>query len=84
VFAAWVSNKPLSPAFIQSFNEANALGLMNLEKVIASIDNPTGIDLKHYYTQNIQYRLDEAKRKALKKFLQWSQSFNAEPLFERS
>ena len=68
VFAAWVSNKPLTKSFIQSFNDANAYGLKHLDEVIAL--NPFDkFDLKSYYTQFISYTLTDQKRIGLKKFL---------------
>lgn len=46
VFAAWVSTKKLPEDFIAEFDTANALGLQQLDKVIAQI--PEGIyDLKN-------------------------------------
>ncbi|MBA4167671.1 MAG: menaquinone biosynthesis protein [Chitinophagaceae bacterium] len=68
VFAAWVSNKPLDQGFVRRFDEANALGLNNLDKVIAS--HPYKLfDLRRYYTQCISYNLDEAKKQGLERFL---------------
>lgn len=84
VFAAWVSNKPMTDDFVKEFNEANAFGLQSISEVINSIDNKAGIDLNHYFMKNIQYKLDDNKKTALQKFLQMSQSFNAEPLFDGS
>lgn len=68
VFAAWVANKELPKKFIQQFNEANQVGLKNIDKVVA--ENPcTLYDLNEYYTRNISYELTEEKRKGLEKFL---------------
>ncbi|MGZ3897526.1 MAG: menaquinone biosynthetic enzyme MqnA/MqnD family protein [Flavisolibacter sp.] len=68
VFAAWIANKSLPQAFVDSFDEANALGLQHLDQVIA--ENPFPLfDLKNYYTQNIKYHLDVQKRKGLEMFL---------------
>jgi chorismate dehydratase len=70
VFAAWVSNRPLSNRFIQSFNEANQAGLLQLDEVIK--ENPCTIfDLRKYYTQYIQYKLNDRNRDGLKLFLDW-------------
>lgn len=70
VFAAWVSNKALPANFITAFNEANEYGLQRLDEVVA--ENPySDFDLKKYYSQHIQYRLDDVKRKGLQKFLSW-------------
>jgi len=70
VFAAWVSNKPMSSAFIKSFNAANEFGLQHLDAVVEEYKSDE-VDLKNYYTQFIQYRLDDLKRQGLKQFLNW-------------
>jgi chorismate dehydratase len=68
VFAAWISNKQLPDDFVAAFNEANEWGLQNIDAVVA--ENPFPFfDLKKYYTENVSYRLDAAKRKALQLFL---------------
>ena len=68
IFAAWVANKPLSEDFIAKFNAANAEGLNHLDKVIA--ENPFPYyDLHTYYTDNIQFYLDERKKEGLARFL---------------
>lgn len=70
VFAAWVSNKPLPAEFIADFNAANEYGLQRLDEVVN--ENPyNDFDLKKYYTQHVQYRLDDVKLKGLQKFLSW-------------
>lgn len=74
VFAAWISNKPLPATFISDFNHANELGFQHLDEVIEA--NPFNeFDLRHYYTENIQYRLDEAKHRGLEKFVKWCNEF---------
>lgn len=67
VFAAWVSNKQLPQDFIRAFNEANQLGLQQIDEVVAQIDYPA-FDLKKYYTQSISYTLDTPKKKAMELF----------------
>ncbi|GAA4459620.1 menaquinone biosynthesis protein [Nemorincola caseinilytica] len=68
VFAAWVANKELPQGFIARFDAANAEGLKHIDAVIA--ENPfPWYDLNVYYRENIQYVLDEPKRKGLDKFL---------------
>ena len=74
VFAAWVSNKPLSKQFIADFNEANQFGLDHLEEVVKQ--NPfADYKLEKYYTQNIQYRLDDRKHQGLELFFGMVQGF---------
>ncbi len=68
VFAAWVSNKKLAPTFINQFNKANAIGLQNIDKVVAE-NLFTDFDLKDYYTSFINYDFDENKKMALNLFI---------------
>lgn len=69
VFAAWIANKKLPEDFIKRFDEANGLGLNQIDEVVA--ENPyTLFDLKEYYTSCISYVLDEEKKKGLKLFLE--------------
>ena len=70
VFAAWVSNKPMSRQFIADFNKANEYGLQHLDEVVRQNPFPD-YDLHHYYTENIQYVLDDSKRAGLQQFLIW-------------
>ena len=68
VFAAWVSNKKLDDNFIKSFNEANALGINNIDRVIHE-NHFKDFDLKHYYSDCINFVLDDKKRNAMDFFL---------------
>ncbi len=68
VFAAWLSNKKLDTAFIESFNKANLSGLQQLDKVVN--ENPYVLfDLKSYYTSYINYNLDDKAKEGLYRFL---------------
>ena len=68
VFAAWVANKQLPADFTARFNAANAEGIKHLDAVIA--ENPFPYyDLHTYYTENICYYLDDAKKNGLARFL---------------
>ncbi len=69
VFAAWVSNKDLPADFLENFNRANAHGLSHLDDVIRLHPYPF-YSLSDYYTQNIQYRLDEKMKQGLNTFLE--------------
>lgn len=69
VFAAWISNKPLSQDFVHDFSAANQFGLDRLDEVIAKNPYPV-FDLKKYYTQHISYQLTELKREGLALFLE--------------
>ena len=71
VFAAWVSNKPIPPEFMEAFDLANGYGLKHLDEVIALIPASEQVyDLHKYYTENISYELTPEKRKGLEKFLE--------------
>lgn len=75
VFAAWVANKPLPEAFIEAFNEANAFGLNHIDEVVN--ENPfADYDLKYYFTHNISYPFNEAKRAGLQLFLKYLEELN--------
>lgn len=70
VFAAWVSVKPLEPAFIERFNAALEMGLAHLPQLAHILPTmPAGFDIEAYYRENISYDLDEAKWAALNRFL---------------
>ncbi|MEO6252341.1 MAG: menaquinone biosynthesis protein [Ferruginibacter sp.] len=69
VFAAWVSNKKMSPGFIADFNMANELGLRSLELIVQQQQNHL-YDLHQYYTENISYSLDESKKEGMQLFLE--------------
>jgi chorismate dehydratase len=73
VFAAWISNRPLDPGFIRSFNEANRLGLDQIDTVVA--ENPYPLfNLHDYFTKYLDYKLDDAKREGLDRFLRYLRS----------
>ncbi len=70
VFAAWVSNKPLDPDFIERFNQALAIGLDHIPQLVYLLPKPAAdFDLEAYFTHHISYDLDEQKRQALARFL---------------
>jgi chorismate dehydratase len=70
VFAAWVSNKPIDPVFIEKFSQANKEGLKHIPDVVR--ENPyADFDLQAYFTQYLDYSLDDAKRKGLELFLHY-------------
>lgn len=69
VFAAWVANKQLQSEALNSFNKATGEGLYHLEEIVAA--NPfQDYDLYTYYSSNIDYILDDKKRKGMELFLQ--------------
>ncbi|HMQ50381.1 MAG TPA: menaquinone biosynthesis protein [Saprospiraceae bacterium] len=71
VFAAWLSLHPLDPVFLAAFNQALAKGVEEIPQLIYLLPNPhPDFDLQDYFTHNISYELDEAKKEALALFLQ--------------
>lgn len=70
VFACWVANKPLDIDFISSFNKALGYGIKQLDQVIidCSKDYPH-YPLAEYFYKNINFTLDDSKRKGMELFL---------------
>jgi chorismate dehydratase len=72
VFAGWVANCRLEEDFIEEFNNALKLGVENIDKV-AHYFRGNGIineeELRKYLTVNIDYPLDDDKRKGMALFL---------------
>jgi chorismate dehydratase len=70
VFAAWVSNRPLPADFVANFNAALKTGLDFLPQLIHLLPAlEPGFSLEKYFTENISYPLDFAKREGLQLFL---------------
>jgi chorismate dehydratase len=68
VFAAWISNKVLDPAWVQRFDQANAYGVQNTNLVSEQFAD-SGFDLKKYFTSYLSYAFDDEKKKGLNLFL---------------
>ena len=68
VFAAWVANKILPESFINSFNLSIKNSLAQVDTIIESIEF-RDYDLNIYFKENIDYKLDDQKRKGLNLFL---------------
>jgi chorismate dehydratase len=70
VFACWVANKKLPPGFIDELNAALAWGIERRVEVGEMLQGQyPAVDTRDYLGEKISYRLDEAKRKGLEKFL---------------
>jgi chorismate dehydratase len=72
VFACWASNRKLDKDFITDFNNSLSRGVSNIEKVVKKFGTTgtiTGEVLKKYLTENIDYRLDDQKKKGMNLFL---------------
>lgn len=68
VFAAWISNKKLDKDFVDSFNKANAFGLLKLQEVVE--ENETNVfNLREYYARYISFEMNEEKKKGMNLFL---------------
>ena len=68
VFAAWISNKKLDNYFIESFNDANRMGLQKIDEFIEA--NPFSLfDLRSYYTSYINFILDENMQRGMDLFM---------------
>mgnify|MGYP000091021627 FL=1 len=70
VFATWVANKPIDELFIANFNEANGIGLKNIDTIVEQLSHKNNsYDLHTYFTKNISYTLDAAKKEGMAQFL---------------
>jgi chorismate dehydratase len=72
VFACWVSNKPLEKEFLNGFNEALSYGVNNIDKTVSFFSKNSVIsedELKIYLKTNIDFILDDKKRKGMNLFL---------------
>ncbi|MGG9964518.1 menaquinone biosynthetic enzyme MqnA/MqnD family protein [Ferruginibacter sp. SUN106] len=68
LFAAWVSNKKMTPEFTVAFNKATSFGLDYIDSIVKAIDYKEA-DLDDYYKNKISFLLDHKKRTALELFL---------------
>lgn len=72
VFACWTANKQLDDDFIKALNAALYTGVSNIKAVTEYFGNTgtiTGEDLKNYLSYNIDFYLDDEKKKAMDLFL---------------
>jgi chorismate dehydratase len=72
VFACWVSNKLLPHDFTEDFEKALGYGVKNIDMVVDWIGKGgsiTGTELRKYLTENIDFILDDNKKKAMDLFL---------------
>lgn len=79
-FAVWAANKSLPAAFVQLFNEALAYGIDHREAVISQLPPRLDFDYRTYLMENIDYRYDDAKKKAVSLFLKLLKSLEDIPL----
>jgi chorismate dehydratase len=72
VFACWASNRNLESSFIEEFSNALKLGVENIDKVARAYANSIAInedELEWYLKYNIDFILNEEKRKGMDLFL---------------
>ena len=76
VFAAWVGRKGMDLKVLKDFEEALQFGLKEKNMVIKDCQRVFGnsFDVAHYLNVNIQYELDEEKRKGLRLFYEYLKS----------
>jgi chorismate dehydratase len=71
-FACWTANRRLDKEFLTDFNDALGKGVKNIPAVLEKYGNTGSIrgeDLKIYLTENMNYDLNDDKRKAIRLFL---------------
>jgi len=73
VFACWVANKKLPDDFKKKFNEAARYGIENRKNLIKELKSNGNYqtDISNYLNNCISYNLDEVKRKAMTRFLNY-------------
>lgn len=71
VFACWVANKKIPINFLNTFNNALAYGVSNIDKSIEvyQLHNQYSIDIAYYLKNNIVYSFGKKQQEALNLFL---------------
>lgn len=71
VFACWVANKKIPFNFLNTFNNALAFGISNIDKSIEAyqLHNQYSIDIAYYLKNNIVYSFGKKQQEALNLFL---------------
>jgi len=70
-FAAWIANKPISPEFMEEFNQSLQFGLDHRNELFEEMTMRDDFDLKDYLLKKIDYPLTQQKREALYLFLDY-------------
>ena len=68
VFAVWVSNNPMEGQFIEKFNMANGVGIMEINTIVAT-NSFASYDLSFYYKKNIIFKPEFDKLEVITLFL---------------
>ena len=70
VFACWVANKQLDPAFVEKFAAALEDGIVHIPEVIREYQQIyPDYPFEAYFRENIFYHLDDSKRRGMELFL---------------
>ncbi|MCX2476125.1 menaquinone biosynthesis protein [Pedobacter sp. MC2016-05] len=78
MYAAWVANKEISPAFKQEFNAALKLGLANRNEILKDLPHTNNFDLEDYLYHKLQFEVTEDRKKAMKLFLGYIEELEKE------
>ena len=68
VFAVWVSKKKMEPSLQEKFNEANKIGIENINVVAGQLDFNL-YNLNVYFNKNISYSFNSHKHQGMNHFL---------------
>lgn len=82
VFACWVSTRPLPEEFTALFNRALSEGLDRRNEAVSLLKEgaaATPEEVIFYLNHNIDFRLDNGKREALSKFIDYIKELNITP-----
>lgn len=74
VFACWVANRKIDKDFLEKFNKAMLFGIENIDKAIIKYETLSSMPvsvLRTYLTENIDYLLNDDKRKAMSVFFEY-------------
>jgi len=72
-FACWTANRELDSGFLEEFNEVLGIGVRNIHAVVEKYGDSGAIrgeELRAYLTENMNFDLNDDKRKAIKLFLE--------------
>ncbi|MDO3625381.1 menaquinone biosynthetic enzyme MqnA/MqnD family protein [Mucilaginibacter sp. BT774] len=71
VFAAWISNKPISKEFTEEFNKGLKFGLDHRLELLKELPKRDDFDLEDYLMHRLDFNLTDDKKKALYLFLDY-------------
>lgn len=82
VFACWVSTRRLPEQFLKLFNKALSEGLERRNEAVSLLEegaSATPEEVIFYLNHNIDFRLDDQKREALAKFIEYIKELKITP-----